>query len=77
MYFTARMFKLFDSYRNFLKVPKLEYSPNVSIEATAKHHRRDEIVIPSSTPSLSNSMTSNAREYPLQNIRGKSNEYVN
>ena len=57
------------------KVPKVEYSPNMSIETSNKNHRRDEIAAPSSTPSLVNSLTSKTREYPLQNIRGESVTY--
>ena len=47
----------------------------MSIEASNKNHRRDEIAAPSSTPSLVNSLTSKTREYLLQNIR--SNHIIN
>ena len=43
----------------------------MSIDSTAKNHTREGITVPSSTPTLLHSLTSNTREYPLQNIRGK------
>ena len=68
----------------FLQIPKLEHSPNALIESSHASRNKSNgcegIPVPSTTPTLSKSITSSAREYPLQNIRGKNsvlNNFLN